>query len=143
MKILSLLLCVTVLFTPRPVLSEEDRFLITGIEKGQKAPFTGILLTQESLSKIESDLKLKTTLCEEKCSLKLEEQGLAFQRDISLLGSENDGLSQILSVKNKRIEDLEKIVEDVNSSWALPITAISSFILGVGITVGITYAVNK
>lgn len=75
--------------------------------------------------------------------MKLEEQGLAFQRDILLLGSENDGLSQILSVKNKRIEELEKIVEEVNSSWVLPIAAISSFILGVGITVGITYAVNK
>ncbi len=121
----------------------ESNFLITNLSKGERAPFEGILLTQESLAKIEADLKLKTRLCENNCKLEVEKMQLLHLRDLGLLNSELHGLNKILTVKDSRIKELEQIVEDANDSWAVPIVGIASFILGVTITVGITYAVNK
>ena len=60
-----------------------------------------------------------------------------------LIESEAHGLSQIIKTKDSRIAELEKIVEDSNNSWTVPLVAVASFVLGVTITVGITYAVNR
>lgn len=145
MKILSLLLSVMMVLVPITSLAQEgeNNFLITNLSKGDRAPFEGILLTQESLAKIEADLKLKTRLCENDCKLEIEKMQLLHLRDLNLLTSEVHGLNKILATKNSRIEELERIVEDANDSWAVPVVGIASFILGVTITVGITYAVNK
>lgn len=116
---------------------------ITSLNKGQKAPFTGILLTPGALSKIEADLRLEVELCANKCELEKGELNLLFEKEKKILNAEIDGLNQFLVVKNKRIEKLEEVIEEHNNSWFTPVLAISSFVLGVFMTVGITYAVNK
>lgn len=141
MKLLSILLTISLTFLPTYAISQELN--ITGLNKGEEAPFTGILLTKAALAKIEADLRLDVQLCENNCKLKLEEQELLFVRDISLLKSEVEGLNQFLETKDRRIESLEKIVEESSNSWFVPVVAIASFALGVATTVGITYAVNK
>ena len=145
MKILSLLLSVIMVLLPVTSFAEpsDNNFLITSLSKGDRAPFEGILLTQESLAKIESDLKLKTRLCENNCNLELEKLQLLHARDLGLMTSEIHGLNKILAVKDSRIKELEQVVEDANDSWTVPIVGIASFVLGVTITVGITYAVNR
>ena len=116
---------------------------ITSLNKGQKAPFTGILLTQGALSKIESDLRLEVELCANKCELEKGEMNLLFEKESKILNSEIVGLNQFLAVKNKRIDKLEQVIEEHNTSWFTPVIAIASFALGVATTVGITYAVNR
>jgi len=128
---------------PITSIAQEGDFRITGVKKGQKAPFTGILLTKDSLSKIESDLNLKIDLCENKCKLDLEAMALSHSKDVSILRAEIDGLTQFVDVKNKRIKALEEVIHERDASWFTPVVAISSFILGVITTVGITYAVNR
>ena len=53
---------------PTYVISQELN--ITGLNKGEEAPFTGILLTKAALAKIEADLRLEVQLCENNCKLK-------------------------------------------------------------------------
>lgn len=141
MKQLSILL--SFLLTLAPLCATAQEMKITSLNKGQKAPFTGILLTQGALSKIEADLRLEVELCANKCELEKGELNLLFEKEKKILNAEIDGLNQFLVVKNKRIEKLEEVIEEHNNSWFTPVVAVASFALGVFMTVGITYAVNK
>mgnify|MGYP003649414025 FL=1 len=141
MKLLSILITISLTLAPTYVISQELN--ITGLNKGEEAPFTGILLTKAALAKIEADLRLEVQLCENNCKLKLDEKELLYNKDVSILKAEMDGLSQFVEVKNKRINRLEEIINENNNSWFVPVVAIASFVVGVATTVGITYAVNK
>lgn len=141
MKLLSILIIISLTLAPTYVISQELN--ITGLNKGEEAPFTGILLTKAALAKIEADLRLEVQLCENNCKLKLDEKELLYNKDVSILKAEIDGLSQFVEVKNKRINRLEEIIDESNNSWFVPVVAIASFVVGVATTVGITYAVNK
>lgn len=135
------MLTISLTLAPTYVISQELN--ITGLNKGEEAPFTGILLTKAALAKIEADLRLEVQLCENNCKLKLDEKELLYNKDVSILKAEIDGLSQFVEVKNKRINRLEEIIDENNNSWFVPVVAIASFVVGVATTVGITYAVNK
>ena len=141
MKLLSILITISLTLAPTYVISQELN--ITGLNKGEEAPFTGILLTKAALAKIEADLLLEVQLCENNCKLKLDEKELLYNKDVSILKAEIDGLNQFVEVKNKRINRLEEIIDKNNNSWFIPVVAIASFVVGVATTVGITYAVNK
>ena len=133
----------TISLTLAPTYAISQELNITGLNKGEEAPFTGILLTKAALAKIEADLRLEVQLCENNCKLKLDEKELLYNKDVSILKAEIDGLSQFVEVKNKRINRLEEIIDENNNSWFVPVVAIASFVVGVATTVGITYAVNK
>jgi hypothetical protein len=141
LKLLSILITISLTLAPTYVISQELN--ITGLNKGEEAPFTGILLTKAALAKIEADLLLDVQLCENNCKLKLDEKELLYNKDVSILKAEIDGLNQFVEVKNKRINRLEEIIDKNNNSWFVPVVAIASFVVGVATTVGITYAVNK
>ena len=141
MKLLNIFISLCLTFLPSYGISQELK--ITGINKGQKALFTGILMTQGALSKIEADLRLEVSLCANKCELEKGELELLFQKDIKILNAEVEGLKQFVDVKNRRITKLEQVIEEHNTSWFTPVVAIASFALGVATTIGITYAVNK
>ena len=141
MKLLNIFISLCLTFLPSYAISQELK--ITGLNKGEKAPFTGILLTQGALSKIEADLRLEVELCANKCKLEKGEINLLCQKDKKILNAEIEGLKQFVEVKNRRINKLEEVIEEHNNSWFTPIVAITSFALGVATTIGITYAVNK
>ena len=141
MKLLSILLTISLTLAPTYAISQELN--ITGLNKGEEAPFTGILLTKAALAKIEADLRLDVQLCENNCKLKLDERELLYNKDVSILKAEIDGLNQFVEVKNKRIDRLEEVIDNNNSSWFVPVVAIASFVVGAFTTIGITYAVNK
>lgn len=141
MKLLNIFISLCLTFLPSYAISQELK--IIGLNKGEKAPFTGILLTQGALSKIEADLRLEVELCANKCKLEKGEINLLCQKDKKILNAEIEGLKQFVEVKNRRINKLEEVIEEHNNSWFTPIVAIASFALGVATTIGITYAVNK
>lgn len=141
MKKLSILLSLLLTFLPLYAISEELK--ITSINKGEKAPFTGILLTQGALSKVEADLRLEVELCGNNCELDKSKLKLLCQKEKKILNAEIEALKQFAETKNRRISKLEEIIEENNNSWFTPIVAAASFVLGVATTIGITYAVNK
>ena len=79
MKLLSIFISLCLTFLPLYGIGQELK--ITSVKKGQKAPFTGILMTQGALSKIEADLRLEVSLCVNKCELEKGELELLFQKD--------------------------------------------------------------
>ena len=129
MKLLSILITISLTLAPTYVISQELN--ITGLNKGEEAPFTGILLTKAALAKIEADLLLDVQLCENNCKLKLAKKELLYNKDVSILKPEMDGLNQFVEVKNKRINRLEEIIDKNNNSWFVPVVAIASFVVGV------------
>ena len=141
LKKISILLSFLLTFLPLYGISQELK--VTGLNKGEKAPFTGILLTKDALAKIESDLLLELEICSNKCKLEKQELSLLHQKEYKLLKADMEGLNQFLEVKNRRIQTLEQIIEENDNSWFTPIVAGASFVLGVAVTVGITYAVNR
>ena len=50
---------------------------------------------------------------------------------------------EIFNSQLKRIESLEEIAMKRKPDWVLPVAVLASFLVGAGVTVGITYAVNQ
>ncbi len=59
------------------------------------------------------------------------------------LNTERESFQKTLEVKNKEIEQLNRIIAKKPGTNALLWGIIGGFAVGVGTTVGITYAVNK
>ena len=144
-KIITTVLSVCLLAHPALVQAQDTNpdLSITKVAKGEKAPFAGILLTPDSLFKIESDYELKIDLLKSEHKFDLERLKLHLDTAESLRGSEKKMYEEIFSSQLRRIETLEQISMNKRPSWVLPVAILSSFVVGAGITVGITYAVNQ
>ena len=126
-------------------LASEGRF--TFIQEGNKAPFTGTLFDPPATAKIMADHKFLKKEYELKLGFELQKQQKQFDLDLSqiriTLSTEREGFQKTLEVKNKEIEQLNRIIKKKPGTNALLWGIIGGFAVGVGTTVGITYAVNK
>lgn len=125
--------------TPEPV----PDLRVTTLNQGQKAPFSGLLLTPDSLSKIESQNKQKLLLLENDYKFKLSRCELKLDSEVALRISEQKMHEEIFNSQLRRIETLEQIAMEKKPDWVLPVAILGAFVVGVGATVGITYAVNQ
>lgn len=116
---------------------------ITGLTKGERAPFTGVLLTPDSLSKIENDAKLEISLLKTQHEFALQRLQLKLDAETALRISEKKLHDDIFQSQLRRIESLEEIAINKRPDWVLPVAILTSFVVGAGVTVGITYAVNQ
>lgn len=116
---------------------------ITELALNQRAPFAGILLTPDSLTKIENDAKLKISLLENNHKFDLQKLQLQIDTEKALRLSERQMHEDIFQSQIRRIESLEQIAINKRPDWVLPVAILTSFVVGAGVTVGITYAVNQ
>ena len=123
----------------------EDKF--TFIQQGNSAPFTGTLFSPSATAKMlarnqflkeEYDLRLGFELQKQKKQFDLDLEQLNITLEI-----ERQGFTKTLEVKNKEIDQLNKIIAKKPGTNALIWGIIGGFAVGVATTVGITYAVNK
>lgn len=128
---------------PPTLLSTNLDLRITGVEKGSPAPFTGILLTPDSMAKIEYDSRLELSLLKNKHIFESRRLQLKLETQEVLRMSERKMYEEIFVSQLNRIEALEQIAIDKKPDWVLPVAILTSFIVGAGVTVGITYAVNQ
>lgn len=126
-------------------LASEGKF--TFIQEGNKAPFTGTLFDPTATAKIMADHKFLKKEYELKLGFELQKQQKQFDLDLSqikiTLDTEREGFQKTIEVKNKEIEQLNKIIEKKPGSNALVWGIVGGFVAGVATTVGITYAVNQ
>ena len=119
----------------------------TFIQKGNQAPFTGTLFDPTATAKIMANRKFLKEEYELKLGFELQKQQKQFDLDLSqikiTLDTEREGFQKTLEVKNKEIEQLNRIIAKKPGTNALLWGIIGGFAVGVGTTVGITYAVNK
>ena len=112
---------------------------ISDIKVGQKAPFTGVLMTPDVASKLFLDSKFGPKECEVKIEESTRFQKLQFDRDLKILEQslkiEKDKFKKIISFKEDRIKFLEK-------KWAPePWYESGTFWMSVGIVSGVLITV--
>tara|TARA_A200000159_G_C7267747_1_gene315873 strand:+ start:330 stop:797 length:468 start_codon:yes stop_codon:yes gene_type:complete len=129
--------------TAMPQLSLNLDLRVTDLNQGVRAPFTGILMTPDSLAKIEYDNNLRVALLENQHSFAIQRLQLRLDSESQLRLSEKTMYEEIFSSQLKRIESLEEIAISKRPDWVMPVAILASFVVGAGVTVGITYAVNQ
>lgn len=115
----------------------------TKLEKGEPAPWPGRLFNDEAVAKFIIDDKYKI----EQCNIQIEYEvtkselklNLDHQKQVIELQSKNQILSDKITLRDDRIKDLESLKTPHNPFWY----ALGGIVVGSGITIGITYAVNQ
>ena len=119
----------------------------TFIQQGRQAPFTGTLFDPTATAKIMANRKFLKEEYELKLGFELQKRQKQFDLDLTqlniTLNTEREGFQKTLEVKNKEIEQLNRIIAKKPGTNALMWGVIGGFAVGVATTVGITYAVNK
>ena len=125
--------------------ASEGKF--TFIQKGTQAPFTGTLFDPTATAKIMANRKFLKEEFELKLAFELQKRQKQFDLDLAqiniTLNTEREGFQKTLEVKNKEIEQLNRIIAKKPGTNTLVWGIIGGFAVGVATTVGITYAVNK
>ena len=145
-KIVSLILCFSLVYTP--VCIAEDTPIpkgkITGLSKGEHAPYTGVLLDNIAAARIFSDkkyfeeqwqLKLQYELGKQKARLDLTIQSQ--KASLDALQEKHTALMKLKDDEIKRLSDLEAGKEDYTTWWA-----VGGVIVGIGLTIAVVYAVD-
>ena len=111
------------------------------VSEGEAAPFGGILLTEEALAQIISQNEREIEQCEIDAKYTFEEYQAEQALQYDLLNvryqSEIQMYQDMIDIRDDQIKKDKK--RDVWQRWA----TYGAFMLGVGTTVGITYAVNQ
>jgi len=128
---------------PPPELSLNLDLRVTELEEGAVAPFAGVLLTTDAMTKVQYDHTLRLSLLENSHSFALRKLQLQFDAESTLRLSEREMHQEIFNSQLKRIEGLEEIAMKKRPDWVLPVAILTSFVVAAGVTVGITYAVNQ
>lgn len=119
----------------------------TFVQEEQPAPFTGTLFDPEATARLLANHKFLKEEYELKLGFELDKQRAQYDLRIDQLeitiDTERERFETTLNLKNTEIEQLNKIIAKKPGKNALLWGIIGGFVVGVGTTVGITYAVNK
>lgn len=144
-KLLSLVLCFSLTLAP-VCLAEETipKGKITGLMKGQRAPYSGVLLDNVSAARIFTDkkyfedqwkLKLEYELGKERAKL-----NLTIETQKASLDALQEKHTTLINLKDKEIERLTEIAagkEDYSTWWA-----VGGVLAGIGLTLAVVFAVD-
>jgi hypothetical protein len=119
----------------------------TFIQELEPAPFTGTLFDPEATARLLANNKFLKEEYDLKLGFELDKQRAQYELKIDQLNitidTERERHETTLNLKNTEIEQLNKIIAKKPGKNALLWGIIGGFVIGVGSTVGITYAVNK
>ena len=141
-----MILCFSLVYTP-VCLAENTpipKGKITGLSKGEHAPYTGVLLDNIAAAKIFSDkkylkeqfdLKLQYELGKQKARLDLTIQSQ--KASLDSLQEKHTTLMKLKDDEIKRLSDLAAGKEDYTTWWT-----VGGVIVGIGLTIAVVYAVD-
>ena len=145
-KIISLILCFSLVYAP--VCFAEDTPIpkgkITGLSKGEHAPYTGVLLDNIAAARVFSDkkylkeqfdLKLQYELGKQKARLDLTIQSQ--KASLDALQEKHTTLIDIKDEEIKRLSDIAAGKEDYSTWWA-----VGGVVVGIGLTLAVVFAVD-
>ena len=123
--------------------AEDPEGLLTSIEKGTPAPYSGILLDIPAAVKIKTDKKYSLMEYELKLDLEIKKITAQHQLVLGNLQARYDSLSEqkisILSIKDKEIERLQEVVKNNPNDYTMWWFA-GGTVLGVIFSVAVFYA---
>ena len=129
--------------TPPAPLTLNLDLRVAPLTLGQEAPFSGVLLTTDAMTKMQYDHSLELSLLKSQHDFSLQTLQLQFDAEQSLRQTERSLHETILSSRLERIQNLEELAIAKRPDWVLPVAILGSFVVGAAVTVGITYAVNQ
>ena len=147
--IISLVLSLLLIF-PIPLLADVPELppqpRITGIQEGEAAPYSGVLLNTIAAAQIFVDKDHS----QEECGLRIQfEVEKETQRMNLLLDSMKVTLesaegrhNSILEIKNQEIERLSEIASETPNDYSMWWFA-GGVIAGIGLTIGVAFAINE
>lgn len=150
-KALSLLLSLSVIFTPIAAYSQDTAtnpgipdvtldLRIVSLDEGESAPFTGLLLTTDSLTKMQLEFERKVKEMETKAKYDEERYQLHLGMLNQKLQQESLFRRNEVELRNSYIEELEEkfLEKDSLSPWWM----IGSFAMGCLTTIAIAYSLQ-
>jgi len=119
----------------------------TFIQEGEPATFTGTIFDPEATARLLANSKFLKEEYDLKLGFELNKQKVQYELKIGQLditiNTERARYETTLNLKNTEIDQLNKIIAKKPGKSALMWGIIGGFVVGVGATVGLTYAVNK
>jgi len=117
--------------------------VITEIQKGQKAPFTGVLMDAKAAAKVLTDQKYTAEECKLELDRELEILRAKLELDLKIsqikLESTNDKYKSLLDIKNEENKRLQELAlerpNDYSHWWAA-----GGFVAGTLVALGIFFA---
>ena len=147
-KILSVILALMLILTPVMAMANESvtppAGKITGLQAGEKAPYSGVLLNSAAAAKLLAEknytaeqwkLKLEYELAKQSTQLNLTIES----QKISYVALEKKHMT-LMRIKDQELKRLSQIVSNKNdySIW----WASGGIIVGIGLTIAVVYAVH-
>lgn len=122
-------------------IADDPKF--TKLKEGEPAPWPGRLFNDAAVAKFIVDDKYKI----EQCNIQIEYEvdkskaslDLDYAKKIIEIETENNILTDKVTLRDNRIKELESLKTPHNPFWY----TIGGILVGSGITIGITYAVNQ
>jgi len=134
-QLLSIILVILFAF---PVWAQEG--VITQIQKGKRAPFTGILMDTKAAAKVLTDQKYTAEECKIEMDRELEILRAKLELDLKIseikLNSANEKYTSLLNIKdeeNKRLQELALKSPNDYSHWWFAGGVIGGIVLSVSI----------
>lgn len=123
-----------------------NELVIEGIQKGQKAPFSGVIMDAESAAKVISEREYEIKKCDIKIEHEKKKKDSICDLKTSILDakleSEKEKNKQIRSIKDEEIKRLTKVIEETSadySEWWF----VGGFVAGILTSIGVFYAAVK
>ena len=139
-----LLIPLTVLAEPPAVPELPPQPRIMGIQQGEAAPYSGVLLNSIAAAKVFTERDFSQTQCDLRIKFEVAKElarvNLILETTRVSMESMEQRYTSLLQIKNTEIERLSKIASDTNdySAW----WATGGVIVGIALTIGVMYAVQ-
>ena len=144
-QIIAIFCCISVTYMPVSVYAEEG--LVTQVKKGDTAPFTGVLLSNDTAAKLFGDIKYSKKECDARLSKELEFSKIKFE---SLLKTEQlkfdvekKRLDGMIAVRDDRIKFLEDNFRPPAWYESGEFWFAFGIVAGIGITTAAGYAIGQ
>jgi hypothetical protein len=120
--------------------------VIEGIQKGQKAPYNGIIMDAESAAKVIAEREYEIKKCEIKIEHEKKKKDSLCDLKTSILDakleSEVEKNLQIRQIKDEEINRLTKVIEETSSDYS-EWWFVGGFVAGILTSIGVFYAAVK
>jgi hypothetical protein len=149
MKFITLLLIFTLIF-PAPLFAEPPDEIeppkVTGIKKGEEAPYNGVLLNTTAAAKIFADKEFSAKECELRINFEVQKEILRMQLLLDVTKASLEATEQkytsILSIKDTEIERLAQIATKRPNNYSVW-WATGGVLVGIGLTLAVVYSVKE
>jgi len=119
---------------------------ITGIKKGDPAPFSGVLLNSLAAAKLFTEKNYSVTECDLRVSYEVKRElarvNIILESSKASMDSMEQKYTAIIKIKDTEIERLSSIALKPRSNYST-LWAVGGVLVGIGLTIAVVYAVGE